>query len=80
MALAGPAVNLVLILVTAPLLLGGLAFDSLTGGEIDLPSLTDPGLLNFVTFLFMVNVSLLCSICCRRFRWTVVVSSAPCWP
>ncbi len=58
-ALAGPAVNLALMLLTGPLLLGGMAFRAMTAGAVGLPSLTVPGLLNFVTFLFMVNVSLL---------------------
>jgi Zn-dependent protease len=57
-ALAGPAVNLALVLLTGPLLLGGMALNAMTTGELGLPSLTVPGLLNFVTFLFMVNVSL----------------------
>jgi Zn-dependent protease len=57
-ALAGPAVNLVLMLLTGPLLLGGMALNAMTTGQLGLPSLTVPGLLNFVTFLFMVNVSL----------------------
>jgi Zn-dependent protease len=58
-ALAGPAVNLALVLLTGPLLLGGMALNALTTGAVGLPSLSVPGLLNFVAFLFMVNVSLL---------------------
>jgi stage IV sporulation protein FB len=57
-ALAGPAVNLALALLTAPVVAIGVALNVLGGGELGLPPLTMPGLLNFVTYLFMVNVSL----------------------
>jgi Zn-dependent protease len=57
-ALAGPAVNLALVLLTAPFLAVGIGLRALSTGELVLPLLTVPGWLNFVTFLFMVNVSL----------------------
>ena len=46
-------------LLTGPIMLAGMVYNYLTGGELGLPLLTVPGLLNFVTFLFMVNLSLL---------------------
>jgi Zn-dependent protease len=59
-ALAGPAVNLALALITGPLLLGGMALRNLTGAAVyrGMPAVTSPGWLNFVAFLLMVNVSL----------------------
>jgi Zn-dependent protease len=58
-ALAGPAVNLILAVILGPVLFVMLSASGVFANGFDLPSLTRPGLLNFVTFLFGVNVSLL---------------------
>ena len=59
-ALAGPAVNLALVLITGPILVVGMTLRNLSGAGVyrGLPSVTAPGWLNFVAFLLMVNVSL----------------------
>jgi Zn-dependent protease len=57
-ALAGPAVNLALSLITGPILLVALALRTIAGLPARMPSVTSPGWLNFVAFLLMVNVSL----------------------
>ncbi len=58
-ALAGPAVNLALVLLLTPLLVTGMILGWGMGGEFALPALTQPGLLNLVAFLVVINVSLL---------------------
>lgn len=59
-AAAGPAVNLALILLLTPVVVGGLALQALGGGgPVALPVLTEPGLFNLITFLLVINVSLL---------------------
>ncbi len=58
-ALAGPAVNLVMTLALAPVLVVGMLADVRAGMAFGLPPLAQPGLLNFVAFLVLVNASLL---------------------
>jgi Zn-dependent protease len=58
-ALAGPAVNLALILVLLPFVGAGLAMQAVQEGELHIPSTMTPGLLNLATFLLMTNVMLL---------------------
>ncbi len=58
-AIAGPAVNLALGFLAAPVLLLGLLFQAFAGEAVRWPSMIDPGFLNFVGFFVMVNVSLL---------------------
>jgi len=58
-SLAGPAVNLVLILALLPFVGVGLAMQVAQGGNLSLPATMTPGLLNLATFLLMTNVTLL---------------------
>ncbi len=58
-ALAGPAVNLALTLLMAPLVIGGLVVEAIRGIGFAVPSMTEPGLANLAAFLLMVNLSLL---------------------
>jgi Zn-dependent protease len=58
-SLAGPAVNLVLILALLPFVAAGLAMQAVQGGTLRLPPTMTPGLLNLATFLLMTNVTLL---------------------
>ena len=58
-ALAGPAVNLVLALVFLPFVGVGLAMQTVQEGGLRIPSTMTPGLLNLATFLLMTNVMLL---------------------
>lgn len=58
-ALAGPAVNLGLILLLTPLLLIGLALQAVISGAFALPALVQPGVLNLAAFLWVINISLL---------------------
>jgi Zn-dependent protease len=58
-SLAGPAVNLVLILALLPFVGVGLAMQVAQDGSLRLPSTMTPGLLNLATFLLMTNVTLL---------------------
>jgi len=58
-SLAGPAVNLVLILALLPFVGVGLAMQVVQGGSLRLPATMTPGLLNLATFLLMTNVTLL---------------------
>ena len=58
-ALAGPAVNLVLILALLPFVGVGLAMQAVQDGGLTIPSTMTPGLLNLAIFLLMTNVTLL---------------------
>lgn len=58
-ALAGPAVNLALMLLAAPIVVAGLAGQAMAGAEIVLPVLARPGLVNFAWFVLAINLSLL---------------------
>lgn len=58
-SLAGPAVNLVLIVALLPFMGVGLAMQAAQEGSLRLPPTMTPGLLNLVTFLLMTNVTLL---------------------
>ncbi len=58
-ALAGPAVNLALILAAAPLVVAGLGGQLLAGGPVALPGLGQPGWIGFAWFVVAVNLSLL---------------------
>lgn len=55
-ALAGPAVNLALVLLLAPMAALGL---TLHGAPLILPAVMRPGLLNLASYLLLVNVALL---------------------
>jgi Zn-dependent protease len=57
-ALAGPLVNLALMLMVAPILVFQLAMQAMAGAPFRLPSMAAPGVLNVVVFLFVVNLSL----------------------
>jgi stage IV sporulation protein FB len=58
-ALAGPVVNLIIAVSLAPFVVFGMLAQMRAGLGFFLPATTQPGLLNFATFLVMVNVSLL---------------------
>ncbi len=58
-ALAGPAVNLVIGLALAPVLLYGIALRMQAGDGIGLPAIAQPGFFNLVAFLVVINLSLL---------------------
>lgn len=58
-ALAGPAVNLLFIVLLAPVLLFVLGRDGGASLRFGLPPLTEPGWVNFLTFMVGINVSLL---------------------
>jgi Zn-dependent protease len=58
-ALAGPAVNLALILVAAPFVVAGLAGQAMSGAAVALPALAQPGAVNFAWFVLAINLSLL---------------------
>ena len=57
-ALAGPVVNLALVLLTLPIVAVGVWLRLVSGHSFGLPPVTIPGWLNFATFLLMVNISL----------------------
>jgi Zn-dependent protease len=58
-ALAGPAVNLALALILAPVMLFGMAQQWQAGAGLALPAIAQPGLFNLVAFVVIINVSLL---------------------
>ncbi len=58
-ALAGPAVNLALVLALAPVLAVSFFYQAMATGEVVWPAMTMPGWLNLAAFLALVNVSLL---------------------
>ncbi len=58
-ALAGPAVNLALALVLAPVMLYGMAQQWQAGDGLALPAIAQPGFFNLVAFLVVINASLL---------------------
>ncbi len=58
-ALAGPAVNLALMLVAAPVVVAALAAQAISGAAVGLPEMTRPGLVNFAWFIVAINLSLL---------------------
>lgn len=58
-ALAGPAVNVIMALALAPFLVLGMAAGARAGHGFTLPALTQPGILNLVAFLVVINISLL---------------------
>lgn len=58
-ALAGPAVNLVLALAVLPVLAGLMGLRLLAGAVFAWPPVNLPGFVNLAAFLFTVNVSLL---------------------
>ena len=58
-ALAGPAVNLIMALSLAPFVVLGMLAEQRAGFGFFVPATTQPGLLNFAAFLVLVNVSLL---------------------
>jgi stage IV sporulation protein FB len=58
-ALAGPAVNLVMAALLVPVLAFGIAAQMGAGGGFSFPAITEPGLLNLVAFLVLINISLL---------------------
>lgn len=58
-ALAGPAVNLALILLLAPAVAAGMGLQAMNGAAFAFPALTQPGWLNLAAFLLTINVSLL---------------------
>jgi Zn-dependent protease len=57
-ALAGPAVNLALMLLVAPLVAYDLLFGWLRGAPLVLPHIGSPGWANFLAFLLVVNFML----------------------
>ncbi|MGE5602638.1 MAG: site-2 protease family protein [Nitrososphaerales archaeon] len=58
-ALAGPAVNLAMALLLAPLLVLGMLVEMRAGSSFALPAIARPGLLNLAAFLVVINISLL---------------------
>ena len=58
-ALAGPAVNLALMLLAAPVVVAALAGQIIGGATAALPEMTRPGLVNFAWFIVAINLSLL---------------------
>lgn len=58
-ALAGPAVNLVMALLLTPILVLGWLAQNEPGRGFWLPAVAEPGLLNLAAFLVLINVSLL---------------------
>lgn len=58
-SLAGPAVNLGIALLLAPVLLYGMALQMQAGSGLGLPAIAEPGLFNLVAFLVIINISLL---------------------
>jgi Zn-dependent protease len=58
-ALAGPAVNLIFVLVLGPLLVVAMNAQPFGGFGFRLPSLAEPGWINFLAFLVAINASLL---------------------
>jgi len=58
-ALAGPAVNLALIVLLGPILMLRMMGDFRAGLSLVLPAVMQPGLFNLIAFLVLINVSLL---------------------